>query len=108
MKRQTKRLLDLDQEILLRALFSERIRMVADIKDRLTESVRNLNTENAVSALGQIMDRAINDQADVAHLRDAIEELEKNMGMVFDDQVEKDIVKLKSLSSVFSADDIPF
>ena len=81
MKRQTKRLLDLDQEILLRALENERIRMVDDVKSKLTDLVKDLTAKNAVSVLGGILDLAVEEQANVGHTRDAIEELEKNMGV---------------------------
>lgn len=98
MKRQTKRLLDLDQEILLRALENERIRMVDDVKSELTGLVKDLTAKNAVTVLGRILDRAVEEQANVGHTRDAIEELEQNLGVS---------IKTNPLFEI-RADDIPF
>lgn len=103
MKRQTKQLLQLDQEVLLRALQNELIRVVFSTKGDITESVRNLKTENASTLLNEMVDRMLDAQTVIGNLVTAIEETEENLGL------DEKTIRLNSLAGSFiSPDDIPF
>lgn len=103
MKRQTKQLLQLDQEVLLRALQNELIRVVFSTKGDITESVRNLKTENASTLLNEMVDRMLDAQTVIGNLVTAIEETEENLGL------DEKTIRLNSLAGNFiSPDDIPF
>jgi hypothetical protein len=103
MKRQTKQLLQLDQEVLLRALQNELIRVVFSTKGDITESVRNLRTENASTLLNEMVERMLDAQTVIGNLSTAIEETEENLGL------DKKTVRLNfSVSGDLLSDDIPF
>lgn len=83
MKRQTKQLLQLDQEVLLRALQNELIRVVFSTKGDIAESVRDLRAENASTLLNEMVDRMLNAQTVIGNLSTAIEETEENLRINF-------------------------
>jgi hypothetical protein len=103
MKRQTKQLLQLDQEVLLKALQNELIRVVFSTKGDITESVRDLRTENARTLLNEMVERMLDAQTVIGNLSTAIEEIEENLGL------DKKVFRINSsVPDDLILDDIPF
>jgi hypothetical protein len=103
MKRQTKQLLQLDQEVLLKALQNELIRVVFSTKGDITESVRDLKTENARTLLNEMVERMLDAQTVIGNLVTAIEETEENLGL------DKKVFRINSsVPDDLILDDIPF
>jgi hypothetical protein len=102
MKRQTKKLLEVNQETLLLAL-EERLDVEVNMaSEKLRRMSAQVNRNTALDILGNIHDETRSSYIAISDLKGAIDEIRSNLGL------NNNSTLSLNTSSNFAADDIPF